>query len=162
MRLFLAVALAFALSAPAAAMTLRQYTDIALSADGRSGRRRRKRSGAKRAAAGPPNASSSAMPRTGAVLATVDQCAGCRYFDPTFVPDGRLLAIVKDGSKTRLILVGLNGQAATLSEFEGIAQKPSLSPDGRSVAVLATFVSAQGSGRHAGRRPPGRRDRRGQ
>jgi dipeptidyl aminopeptidase/acylaminoacyl peptidase len=84
--------------------------------------------------------------RSGAVLASIDQCAGCRYFNPTFVPDGRLLAIVKDGPKTRLILVSANGQAATLSEFEGIAQKPSLSPDGRSVALLATLSARKEAG----------------
>jgi dipeptidyl aminopeptidase/acylaminoacyl peptidase len=145
MRLFLAVVLAFALSQPATAMTLRQYTDIALSAAG------------DRVAAvesdSEPNAPQHPAERivirharTGIVLAKVDQCRGCRYFDPTFVPDGRLLAIVKDGSKTRLILVGLNGQAATLSEFEGIAQKPSLSPDGRSVALLATLSARKEAG----------------
>ena len=47
------------------------------------------------------------------MLASIDQCAGCHYFNPTFVPDGRLLAIVKDGSKTRLILVSANGQAVS-------------------------------------------------
>src|SRR5947208_12154626 len=104
MRLFVAATLAFVAFAPAAAMTLHQYTDVALSAAG------------DRVAAvesdAEPNAAQRPAERivirkagTGAVLATVDQCSGCHYFDPTFVPDGRLLAIVKDGSKARLILV---------------------------------------------------------
>jgi dipeptidyl aminopeptidase/acylaminoacyl peptidase len=145
MRLLIAATLAFVASAPAAAMTLHQYSDIALSAAG------------DRVAAvesdSEPNAPR--LPaervvirnaRTGAVLATINQCAGCRYSNPSFIPDGRLLAIVRDGSKARLILVSPNGRAATLSEFEGIAQKPLLSPDGRSVAVLATLAARKEAG----------------
>src|SRR4051794_16631633 len=145
MRLFIAAVLASVLPAPAAAMTLHQYTDIALSAAG-------DRIAAVESDAEPNAAQRPAErivirdARTGAVLASIDQCAGCRYFNPTFVPDGRLLAIVKDGSKSRLILVSANGQAATLSDFEGIAQKPSLSPDGRSVALLATLSARKEAG----------------
>jgi dipeptidyl aminopeptidase/acylaminoacyl peptidase len=145
MRLFVAATLAFLASAPAAAITLHQYSDVALSAAG-------DRVAAVESDAEPNSPQRPAErlvirnARTGAVLATVNQCSGCRYFDPTFVPDGRLLAIVRDGSKARLILVNPNGQAATLSEFEGLAQKPSLSPDGRTVAVLATFAARKEAG----------------
>ncbi|MFL6758761.1 S9 family peptidase [Sphingomonas sp.] len=145
MRLLIAAALVFFASTPAAAMTLHQYSDIALSAAG------------DRVAAVESDTEPNAprLPaerivirnaRTGAMLATVDQCAGCRYYTPSFIPDGRLLAIVRDGSKARLILVSPNGHAATLSEFEGIAQKPLLSPDGRSVAVLATLAARKEAG----------------
>jgi dipeptidyl aminopeptidase/acylaminoacyl peptidase len=145
MRLFIAAALVFVASTPAAAMTLHQYSDIALSAAG------------DRVAAVESDTEPNAprLPaerivirnaRTGAVLATVNQCAGCRYYTPSFIPDGRLLAIVRDGSKARLILVSPNGQTATLSEFAGIAQKPLLSPDGRSVAVLATLAARKEAG----------------
>src|SRR5438270_1219754 len=145
MRLFIAAVLASVLPAPAAAMTLHQYTDVALSAAG-------DRVAAVESDAEPNAAQHPAErivirnARTGAVLVRIDQCSGCHYFDPTFVPDGRLLAVVKDGSKARLILVGPNGQTATLSEFQGIAQKPSLSPDGRSVALLATLAARKEAG----------------
>ncbi len=57
-----------------------------------------------------------------------------------------LRPIVKDGSKARLILVGQNGEAATLSEFDGIAQKPRVSPGGRSIALLATLSARKEAG----------------
>ena len=150
MRLILTAALAFVASAPATAATLHQFSDLALSPNG------------DRIAAVESDAEPNAprLPaerivirnaRTAAVLATVDQCSGCHYFDPTFLPDGRLLGIVKDGSKTRLIVVSPAGQVTTLSQFDGIAQKPLLSPDGRSVSVLATF----GARKEAGATQPG-------
>ena len=150
MRLFAAaLVLAFSSSAVAAA-TLHEYSDVALSAAG------------DRVAAvesdAEPNASARPAERlvirnarTGAVLATVKPCAGCRYNAPTFLADGRLLALVKDGSKTRLILVGADGSAKAVTEFEGIAQKPLLSPDGQSVSLLATF----GARKEAGATQPG-------
>ena len=148
-RLAAALVLAFSSSAVAAA-TLHEYSDVALSAAG------------DRVAAvesdAEPNASARPAERlvirnarTGAVLATVKPCAGCRYNAPTFLADGRLLALVKDGSKTRLILVGADGSAKALAEFEGIAQKPLLSPDGQSVSLLATF----GARKEAGATQPG-------
>ena len=150
MRLILTAALAFVASAPATAATLHQFSDLALSPNG------------DRIAAVESDAEPNAprLPaerivmrnaKTAAVLATVDQCAGCHYFDPTFLPGGRLLGIVKDGSKTRLIVVSPAGQVTTLSQFDGIAQKPLLSPDGRSVSVLATF----GARKEAGATQPG-------
>ena len=145
MRLLIAAAISFLTAAPAAAATLHQYSDIALSAAG------------DRIAAVESDAEPNApqLPaerivirnaRTGAVLATAPHCTGCRYHDPIFLPDGRLLGIAQDGSKTRLILVGADGKASTLTEFAGIAQKPLLSPDGRSVAVLATFAARKEAG----------------
>jgi dipeptidyl aminopeptidase/acylaminoacyl peptidase len=49
--------------------------------------------------------------------------------------------VVNDKGTTRLLLAG-----KTLASFEGIAQDPSFSPDGRSVAVLATFHARKESG----------------
>jgi dipeptidyl aminopeptidase/acylaminoacyl peptidase len=149
MRIYAAVALA-CLASPAEAATLHQYSDVALSASG------------DRVAAvesdAEPNASNRPAERlvirnarNGAVIATVKDCAGCRYNAPTFLADGRLLALVKDGSKTRLILVGPDGIAKPLTEFDGIAQKPLLSPDGRSISLLATF----GARKEAGATQPG-------
>jgi dipeptidyl aminopeptidase/acylaminoacyl peptidase len=144
MRLVLAAALALSTS-PAAAATLRQYTDLALSPSG------------DRVAAvesdAEPNAPRLPAERvvirsanTGAVQATVDQCAGCRYSDLAFTPDGRLLAVVRDKSNARLIIVSANGKATSLTEFQGIAQRPKLSPDGRTIALLATFSARKEAG----------------
>ncbi len=88
MRQFIAAALAFLMCGPAAAMTLHQYSDVALSAVG------------DRVAAvesdAEPNAPSLPQERlvirnahTGAVLASVQPCSGCRYSDPSSRTDRR-------------------------------------------------------------------------
>jgi len=140
MRLLSAAAFAFVVASPAAAMPLHQFSDLALSAAG------------DRVAAveSDEQPNSSIRPpehvvvrdaRTGAVVQTLPSCAGCRYSGLSFAPDGRLLAIVKDKGTTRLLLAG-----RTLASFEGIAQDPSFAPDGKSVAVLATFNARKQSG----------------
>ena len=129
MRLLPAAALASVAISPAAAMPLHQYSDLALSPAG------------DRIAAvesdEQPNASARAPGRvvirdakSGAVVQTLPGCAGCRYSGLSFAPDGRLLVVVNDKGTTRLLLGG-----RTLASFEGIAQDPSFSPDGSSVAV---------------------------
>jgi dipeptidyl aminopeptidase/acylaminoacyl peptidase len=144
MRLSLLALLAASVVSPALAQPLHDYSSLALSPSG------------DRVAAvesdSEPN--SSMMPdekivlrnaHTGAPLATVDPCAGCRYSGLAFAPDGRLLAIVKDGSRTRLIL-STGRQTSTLAEFAGIAQHPLFSPDGKTVSVLATFSARKEAG----------------
>ena len=140
MRLLFAAALAFVAVSPAAAMPLHQFYDLALSPAG------------DRVAAveSDEQPNSSTRPpehvvvrhaRSGAVVQTLPACAGCRYSGLSFAPDGRLLAIVKDKGTTRLLLAG-----KTLARFEGIAQDPTFSPDGRTLAVLATFNARKQSG----------------
>jgi dipeptidyl aminopeptidase/acylaminoacyl peptidase len=144
MRLSLAALLAASVVSPALAQPLHDYSSLALSPTG------------DRIAAvesdSEPN--SSKMPdesvvirnaHTGAVLATIDPCTGCRYSGLAFAPDGRLLAIVKDGSHTRLIL-STGRQTSTLAEFPGIAQHPLFSPDGKTLSVLATFSARKEAG----------------
>lgn len=145
MRLFFAALLASVAAVPAAAVTLHQYSNIALSQAG-------DRVAAVESDAEPNSPQRPAErlvirnARSGAVLATVAQCNGCRYSDPAFLPDGRLLAVVRDGSKSRLVLVAPDGKSTTLTELEGLAQKPSLSPDRRNVAVLATLSARKEAG----------------
>jgi dipeptidyl aminopeptidase/acylaminoacyl peptidase len=83
--------------------------------------------------------------RTGAVLSRLPACTGCTYHDLGFAPDGRLLTILEDKGTTR---VGLwaKGASRTIASFKGIAQQPRFSPDGKSVAVLATFDAQKQSG----------------
>ena len=140
MRLLPAVAFASFVATPAAAMPLHQFSDLALSPAG------------DRVAAvesdEQPNSSSKPAERavvrdarTGTVIQTLPACAGCRYPGLSFAPDGRLLAIVMNKGISRLVLAG-----KTLASFEGIAQDASFSPDGKSIAVLATFNAQKQSG----------------
>jgi dipeptidyl aminopeptidase/acylaminoacyl peptidase len=144
MRLIVAALFAASSLSAAQAKPLRQYTSLALSPRGDRV--------ASVESEEEPNSPTKADERivvrdarSGAVLATIDPCAGCRYSGLSFAPDGRLFAIVKDKSKTRLILSG-TGKPTTLTEFEGIAQHPLFSPDGKSVSVLATFSARKESG----------------
>jgi len=144
MRLLLGLALVSVWVSPAAALTLHQYSNLALSSAG------------DRIAAvesdSEPNASEKPAERvvvrdsrTGNVIAAMPTCAGCRYSGLTFAPDGRLLAVMKDKDSTRLLLFA-NGQTSTLASFKGIAQAPSFSPDGATIAVLATFHARKEAG----------------
>jgi dipeptidyl aminopeptidase/acylaminoacyl peptidase len=139
-------ALAFASTAlsPAAALPLHQFADLAISPAG------------DRVAAiesdDEPNSSTdpaqTAIVRstaTGAIVQSIPACSGCRYSGVVFAPDGRLLTIVKDKRTTRLVLSG-RGQPTTLATFAGIAQEPRFSPDGKLLAVLATFSARKEAG----------------
>ena len=140
MRSICALVLASVSISPAAAMPLHQFSDLALS-----------RAGDRVAAVESdeqPNSSTRAQEhvlirdaRTGAVVSRLPGCAGCTYSDLTFAPDGRLLTIVEDNGTTRIAIGG-----KTLASFRGIAQSPRFSPDGKSVAVLATFNAQKQSG----------------
>jgi dipeptidyl aminopeptidase/acylaminoacyl peptidase len=144
MRLIFAAAVAAVCVSPASALPLHQFSDLAISPAG------------DRVAAvesdEQPNSSTKPQEHavvrnaaTGATIATLPPCRGCTYPGLAFARDGRLLAIVKDKAVTRLLLYG-NGKAATLASFEGIAHDPSFSPDGRSIAVLATFHAQKQTG----------------
>jgi dipeptidyl aminopeptidase/acylaminoacyl peptidase len=144
MRLIFAAAVAALWVSAATALPLHQFSNLAISPAG------------DRVAAvendEQPNSSTKAQEHavvrnatTGAMIAVLPPCRGCTYPGLAFARDGRLLAIVKDKTVTRLLLYG-NGKAARLASFEGIAQNPSFSPDGRSVAVLATFHAQKQAG----------------
>jgi dipeptidyl aminopeptidase/acylaminoacyl peptidase len=82
---------------------------------------------------------------TGAVVATIDPCSACRYSGLAFAPDGRLAFLAADKASARLMLTGTGG-ATTLATIDGIAQAPSFSPDGRRIALLATFNARKQAG----------------
>jgi len=83
--------------------------------------------------------------RTGAVVRTLSACPGCSYPGLSFAPDGRLLAIIQDKTRTRLVISGPR-RLKVLASFQGIAQEPRFSPNGKAVAVLATFNEQKQSG----------------
>lgn len=83
--------------------------------------------------------------KTGAVIATLDPCRACRYSGLAFAPDGRLAFLEAEGGTTRLMIAGA-GAPATLATIDGIAQSPSFSPDGREIALLATFNARKEAG----------------
>ena len=144
MRWICALVLASVSSSPAIARPLHEFSDLALSPAG------------DRVAAvesdQQPNSSTDAQEhvvirdaRTGAIISRLPSCAGCTYSGLSFAPDGRLLTIVEDRGTSRLAISG-NASAKTLASFQGIAQQPRFSPDGKSLAVLATFNARKKAG----------------
>ncbi len=144
MRSICALALASVSFSPAAAMPLHQFSQLTLSA---AGDRIADVESDEQA-----NSSTRAQEhvvvrnaRSGAVVSTLPACAGCTSQGLIFAPDGRLLTIVEDKGTTRIAISG-RGADRTLATFKGIAQEPEFSPDGKSLAVLATFNAQKQSG----------------
>jgi dipeptidyl aminopeptidase/acylaminoacyl peptidase len=75
----------------------------------------------------------------GAILATFDPCADCRYGGLSFSPDGAELAFVSTNRKTGSAEVDVvrDGKIRTLASVKGLAETPRWSPDGAFLAVLA-------------------------
>ena len=142
-RVFVAVSFV-ALAVPAQAATLHEYSGLAISPSG------------DRIAAVESNEQANASnrghghiairsARTGAVVATIDPCAACSYSGLTFAADGRLAFLEAEGATTRLMIAGAEAPA-TIATIDGIAQSPSFSPDGRQIAILATFNARKQAG----------------
>ena len=89
----------------------------------------------------------------GAIRARLDPCAKCKYASVTWSPDGRTVVFTgsADGVAT---LYGAapdptqkGGFAARpIVELKGLIDSPRWSPDGRSIAVLATAGAHKESG----------------
>jgi len=86
--------------------------------------------------------------RDGRVLESIDPCATCNYGSLAWSSDGRSLAfIATDPAAGRARVMLTQGPAVkTLASLEGIANTPRFSPDGRTVAVLATAAAKKKTG----------------
>jgi dipeptidyl aminopeptidase/acylaminoacyl peptidase len=87
----------------------------------------------------PPHGKIVVRADTGAILATIDPCADCRYAGPIFSPDGESLAFVAIDRKagTATLDVAEGSKVRTLATLKGVAGTPRWSPDGRTIALLA-------------------------
>ena len=81
--------------------------------------------------------------RDGRVLRSIDPCAACSYSGLTWSADGKALALLAtDGAAgTVQILLAREGGVKTLATLSGVANTPRFSPDGRTLAVLATIAA---------------------
>jgi len=81
--------------------------------------------------------------RDGHVLKSIDPCAACSYSGLTWSADGKALALLAtDGAAgTVQILLAREGGVKTLATLSGVANTPRFSPDGRTLAVLATIAA---------------------
>ena len=79
----------------------------------------------------------------GKTIASFDPCPTCAYSGATFSPDGASLAFMANEGKTgtatlMTALVSKPKAANAVVQVSGVAQTPRWSPDGRTLALLAT------------------------
>jgi len=83
----------------------------------------------------------------GRVLRRIDPCATCSYSDVTFAPSGDVAFLARDRAAGTVMLDYADpARVRTLATVAGIAQRPRVSPDGRSVALLVTLGAAKEAG----------------
>ncbi|KQU59197.1 peptidase S9 [Sphingomonas sp. Leaf339] len=83
--------------------------------------------------------------RDGGIVRTIDPCRTCSYGSPTFAADGRLAFLVRDKGRVSVMLADDAGERQ-VAGFDGIAQTLRFSPDGRRLALLATYGAAKEAG----------------
>jgi len=76
----------------------------------------------------------------GKILATYDPAPGQFYADAAWSPDGKSLVFVASNRRARTasLQVVRDGKIATLLDFPGLLEAPRWSPNGETLAVLAT------------------------
>lgn len=85
---------------------------------------------------------------SGAIAAEFDPCSSCSYDKPSWSPDGKALAFV--GSDARAgsawLYVAAGGKTRTAATVQGVASTARWSPDGRTLALLATVGAKKETG----------------
>ena len=78
--------------------------------------------------------------RSGAELERHDPCPACRYADPAWSPRGDALAFLAfDAAAGRTTLeLARGGRVTPIASVDGVASTPRFSPDGSTVALMAT------------------------
>ncbi|MHC9420198.1 S9 family peptidase [Sphingomonas citri] len=75
----------------------------------------------------------------------IDPCAACTYASPTFSADGRLAFLARDKGRVTVVLADGAGERQ-VAVIDGIAQTLRFSPDGKRLAMLATYGAAKEAG----------------
>ncbi len=84
----------------------------------------------------------------GRVLESHDPCPTCRYSGIAWSPDGQALAfLATDGGTGNVrLLLSRASDVKTLATLRGVANTPRFSPDGNTLAVLATVAAKKSTG----------------
>ncbi|GAA3713610.1 S9 family peptidase [Sphingomonas cynarae] len=83
--------------------------------------------------------------RDGGIVRRIDPCRTCTYGSPTFAADGRLAFLARDKGRVSVMLADDAGERQ-VAGLDGIAQTLRFSPDGRRLALLATYDAAKEAG----------------
>ena len=85
---------------------------------------------------------------TGAIAAEFDPCSTCSYDKPSWSPNGKALAFVASDSHagSAWLYVAEGGKTRSLTNLQGVASTARWSPDGRTLAMLATFGAKKETG----------------
>ncbi|UGQ46014.1 S9 family peptidase [Massilia endophytica] len=76
----------------------------------------------------------------GQILWSSDPCSSCSYDRPSWSPDGRAVAFIGRDSKagSAMLYVAEQGKARQVATVKGVASTARWSPDGKTLALLAT------------------------
>jgi len=79
----------------------------------------------------------------GRVLESIDPCRACNYAGLAWSPDGQSLVFIATdpAAGNAQVVMARNGDTKTLATLQGVANTPRFSPDGQSIAVLATAAA---------------------
>ena len=132
------------LAAASVAATLHKYDGLVLNADG--SRIAAVESSRERSASVDDHASVVVRDGDGAIVATIDPCAECRYYGPTWSPDGKRLAFVAAHAGKATLFVVDDARAARLAGIDGDAGLARWSPDGQSISMLVTLQAEKAAG----------------
>ena len=84
--------------------------------------------------------------KDGGVVRTIDPCRACTYASPTFARDGRLAFLAREAGQVTVMLADASGAERKVATIDGIAQALRFSPDGRRLAMLATYGATKEAG----------------
>ncbi len=83
----------------------------------------------------------------GGIAQTIDVCSTCSYGAPAFASDGRIAFVARQADKPgALVMIADTTGARQVATVAGIASTPRFSPDGKRLALLATFGAAKEAG----------------
>ena len=85
---------------------------------------------------------------TGAIAAEFDPCSTCSYDKPSWSSNGKALAFVASDSHggSAWLYVAEGGKTRSLANLQGVASTARWSPDGRTLAMLATAGAKKETG----------------
>ena len=85
---------------------------------------------------------------SGKILNQYDPCATCSYDRPSWAPDGKQVAFIAGNSKAgeATLYVAGGGEPRALTVVKGVASTARWSPDGKTLALLATVGAKKETG----------------